>query len=142
MDSGSIVLTVVSLLIGGVIGALTSYFISRWYYRKASEDMRRELGALRQETTELRSSSSDTLRYLLSLIDYLDSAGVVEVKRNPQTGEPLAVRSVPITHPTATAKGVASHDWKVIPRKGILAGDYSAAEAILRDLRAEEHDDR
>jgi len=141
MDSGSIVLTVVSLLIGGVIGALTSYFISRWYYRKASEDMRRELGALRQETTELRSSSSDTLRYLLSLIDHLESAGVVEVNRNPRTGEPLAVRRLRTTH-SATAESVASHDWKVIPRKGIPAGDYSAAEAILRDLRAEEQDDR
>jgi hypothetical protein len=142
MDRDSIVLTVVSLLIGGVIGALTSYFISWWYYRKASEDMRRELGALRQETTELRSISSDIQRYLLSLIDHLDNAGVVEVARNPQTGEPLAVRLRRTTHPTATAKGVASHDWKVIPRKDIPAGDYSAAEDILRDLRAEEQDDR
>ena len=134
--------TIISLLVGS---AITFYF-SRKYYLKASEDLRREAEALRQETTELRRRSEELQRYVLLLIDLLDDAGVVEAKRDPRTGEILTVRLLRITH-SATAKGVATHETKVIPRKDIPAGaspvgNYSAAEDILRDLRAEEQDDR
>jgi len=150
MDWSTIVLTSASILFGGAIT-----FLASWrYYRKASEDLRREAGALRQETTEirretaeirteataLRGRSEELLRYVLVLIDLLDNAGVVEAKRNPRTGEILAARLLRTTH-SATAKGVASYDWKVIPGKGIPAGDRSVAEHILRDFRAEEQDD-
>jgi len=142
MDWSTIVLTGVSILLGGAI----TIGVSRRYYRKASDDLRREAGALRQETTELRRRSQELQRYVLVLIDLLDDAGVVEAKRDPRTGEILAVRLLRITH-SATAKGVPTHEAKVIPRKDIPegaspVGDYSAAEDILRDLRAEEQDDR
>ena len=134
--------TIVSLILGGLIALGVSW----WFYRRAAEDLRREAGALRQETTELRRRSEELQRYVLLLIDLLDDAGVVEAKRDPRTGEILAVRLLRITH-SATAKGVATHETKVIPRKDIPAGaspvgNYSAAEDILRDLRAEEQDDR
>jgi hypothetical protein len=102
--------TIVSLLVGGAI----TFFVSRGYYLKASEDLRQSAGALRQETTEIRKRSEELQRYVLLLIDLLDDAGVVEVNRNPQTGEPLTVRLIRTTH-SATSKGVATHDWKVIP---------------------------
>ena len=89
----------------------------------AAEDLRREAGALSRETTELRREteeirrrSSDLLRYIELLINLLEVAGVVDVKRNPKTGEILTVRTIPITHPTATARGMPTHDREIIPR--------------------------
>ncbi len=114
MDLGAIVLTGFSTVVGVLAGGAITFAVSRRYYRKASEDLRQEAGDLRQETTEIRKRSEELQRYVLLLIDLLDDAGVVEVNRDPQTGEPLTVRLIPITHST-TSKGVATHDWKVIP---------------------------
>jgi hypothetical protein len=113
MDLGAIVLTGFSTVVGVLAGGAITFAVSRRYYRKASEDLRQEAGDLRQETTEIRRRSEELLRYVRLLIDLLEDAGVIAVERDPRTGEPLTVRVLRITHPTATAKGVASHETRV-----------------------------
>ncbi len=70
MDWSNVLITVLSVLVGGLI---TAYF-SRRYYVKASED-------LKQETDHLK-------RYNIMLLRLLDQAGLIPVKWDEQ-GNPL-----------------------------------------------------
>ncbi|MDP9456057.1 MAG: hypothetical protein M3Q60_09755 [Actinomycetota bacterium] len=70
VDWSNVLITVLSVLVGGLI---TAYF-SRRYYVKASED-------LKQETDHLK-------RYNIMLLRLLDQAGLIPVKWDEQ-GNPL-----------------------------------------------------
>jgi hypothetical protein len=52
--------TVISIVIGSIFGFLGSLAISWWFYRKSSEDLRRE-------AEELRNASNTTLKVLQAL---------------------------------------------------------------------------
>ena len=70
-------LTVASLLIGGAISAVISWY----FYKQAGEELRREVERLRGLT--------------IKLFQILDGANVIEVKEwDPETGEPSRWRVV------------------------------------------------
>jgi hypothetical protein len=68
-----IFLAFLSILFGGAI----TFLASRYYYLKASEDLRGETEGLR--------------RYNKMLMHFLDDAGVIDVEWDPDTGEPMRV---------------------------------------------------
>ena len=65
------------ILIGGVITAL----LSRYYYQRASEDLRTEADKLRRETENVRL-------YVDALISYLEAVGQIRVTRDAE-GRPI-----------------------------------------------------
>ena len=71
----TIILSVISIAVGGLI----TFFVTRWYYERASGDLEREAGELKD--------------YTVMLINYLDEAGVIEVERDAQ-GNPVRVRVI------------------------------------------------
>jgi hypothetical protein len=62
----TIILTLISIAVGGFI----TFLVTRWYYDRASGDLEREAGELKD--------------YTVMLINYLDDAGVIEVERDAQ----------------------------------------------------------
>ncbi len=77
--------TIASALIGVSVGGIITYLLSRHYYRRATEDLRREAGKLRSETERART-------YINALISYLEAADAIRVSRDPETGDPLEVQ--------------------------------------------------
>jgi hypothetical protein len=71
----TIILTLISIAVGGFI----TFLVTRWYYNRASGDLEREAGELKD--------------YTVMLINYLDDAGVIEVERDVQ-GNPIRVRVI------------------------------------------------
>jgi hypothetical protein len=71
----TIILSLISIAVGGFI----AFFVTRWYYARAS-------GALEREANELKD-------YTVMLVNYLDDAGVIEVERDAQ-GNPIRVRVI------------------------------------------------
>ena len=71
----TITLTLISIAVGGLI----TFLVTRWYYARASGDLEREAGELKD--------------YTVMLINYLDDAGVIEVERDAQ-GDPIRVRVI------------------------------------------------
>ena len=71
----TITLTLISIAVGGLI----TFLVTRWYYARASGDLEREAGELKD--------------YTVMLINYLDDAGVIEVERDAQ-GNPIRVRVI------------------------------------------------
>ena len=71
----TIILTLISIAVGGLI----TFLVTRWYYARASGDLEREAGELKD--------------YTVMLINYLDDAGVIEVERDAQ-GNPIRVRVI------------------------------------------------
>ena len=72
-------MTIILVLISIAVGALVTFLVARWYYDRASGDLQRESGELKD--------------YTVMLINYLDDAGVVEVERDAQ-GSPVRVRFI------------------------------------------------
>jgi hypothetical protein len=100
MDWTSIVTTVLSVIIGGLI---TAYF-SRRYYVKASGDLTKEAEELKQETDKLR-------RLTIMLMRLLDQAGLIPIKWDEQ-GNPLM-----------TASGTADLRWQVEAKEENIPAD-------------------
>jgi hypothetical protein len=71
----TIILTLISIAVGGFI----TFLVTRSYYERASGDLEREAGELKD--------------YTVMLINYLDDAGVIEVERDAQ-GNPIRVRVI------------------------------------------------
>ena len=71
----TIILTLISIAVGGLI----TFLVTRWYYDRASGDLEREAGELKD--------------YTVMLVNYLDDAGVIEVERDTQ-GNPIRVRVI------------------------------------------------
>ena len=71
----TIILTLISIAVGGFV----TFLVTRWYYERASGDLEREAGELKD--------------YTVMLINYLDDAGVIEVERDAQ-GNPIRVRVI------------------------------------------------
>jgi hypothetical protein len=90
----TIILTLVSIAVGGLI----TFLVTRWYYERASGDLEREAGELKD--------------YTVMLLNYLDDAGVVKVERDAG-GNPIRVRVVKVSM-TATGTASASLQPKVI----------------------------
>ncbi len=73
------VITIVSTLISLAVGGLITFLVTRWYYDRASGDLEREAGELKD--------------YTVMLLNYLDDAGVIAVERDAQ-GSPVRVRVI------------------------------------------------
>lgn len=71
----TVLLTLISLAVGGFI----TFLVTRRYYDRASGDLEREAGELKD--------------YTVMLINYLDDAGVIAVERDAQ-GNPIRVRVI------------------------------------------------
>jgi len=71
----TIILTVISIAVGGV----TTFLLTRWYYERAS-------GELKREASELRD-------YTVTLINYFDDARMIDVERDAH-GKPVRVRVI------------------------------------------------
>jgi hypothetical protein len=72
-------MTIISVLISIAVGALITFLVARWYFDRASGDLEREAGELKD--------------YTVILLNYLDDAGVIEVERDAQ-GSPVRVRVI------------------------------------------------
>ncbi len=89
---GTILLAGISVL----IGALVTFYVSRRYYLKASEDLRQESQALKQgtealkrETERVRREAEELRQLTIRLTQILAGQGVIEVKEwDPETGGP------------------------------------------------------
>ena len=92
MDWSTVISTMVGVIAVGLINAYFSWRGSR----------------------ELRREANEIKRYTLMLIDFLDDAGVIDVKRD-EKGNAIQIRVVKVEH-NATATGVATHQTKVIRR--------------------------
>jgi hypothetical protein len=66
-------LALVGILIGGAITA----FVSRYYYQRASQDLREEADKLVRKTEDVRL-------YVDALISYLEAAGQAKVTRDAE----------------------------------------------------------
>jgi hypothetical protein len=71
----TIIVTVISIAVGGVV----TFFVTRWYYERASRDLEREASELRD--------------YTVTLINYLDDARMIDVERDAH-GKPVRVRVI------------------------------------------------
>ena len=71
--------TIFLILISIVVGGFITFLVTRSYYERASGDLEREAGELKD--------------YTVMLINYLDDAGVIEVERDAQ-GNPIRVRVI------------------------------------------------
>jgi hypothetical protein len=71
--------TIILVLISIAVGALITFLIARWYYDRATGDLEREAGELKD--------------YTVMLLNYLDDAGVIEVERDAQ-GSPVRVKVI------------------------------------------------
>jgi hypothetical protein len=71
----TIILTVISIAVGGVI----AFLVTRWYYERTSGDLEREASELRD--------------YTITLINYLDDARIIDVERDAH-GKPVRVRVI------------------------------------------------
>ena len=74
--AATVLTTFVSLFVGGMI----TWIVSRQYYRKASEDLREEASALREQTN-----------VVLRALQEHSITGNVEYNTNPDTGEPEGI---------------------------------------------------
>jgi hypothetical protein len=72
-------MTIILVLISIAVGALITLLVARRYYDRASGDLEREAGELKD--------------YTVILLNYLDDAGVIEVERDAQ-GSPVRVRVI------------------------------------------------
>jgi uncharacterized membrane protein YccC len=70
-----------------LIGALISWVASWVFYRRSSEDLRKEAKALREQTRALREQTN---RVLEALREHSIS-GEVGYETNPETGEPEGI---------------------------------------------------
>ena len=86
--------TVISTLVGVIAGGLVNAYFS-W---RGSRELRREADVIK--------------KYNLMLIDFLDDAGVIDVKQDAK-GNAIQIRVVKVDH-DARATGVATHQTKVI----------------------------
>jgi hypothetical protein len=82
------------------VGVMGGGLISTYFSWQASKELRREANEIR--------------KYNIMLIDFLDDAGVIDVKRDAE-GNPIQVRVRKVSM-GATATGVASLQTKVIRR--------------------------
>lgn len=74
-----VLLTLSSVLIGGVITGGVSWY----YYQRASNDLKDEAGALREETERLREEAAKRQDTTL-IMRGLEEAGLVEYNRDEQ----------------------------------------------------------
>jgi hypothetical protein len=71
----TIVFTFISIAVGGVV----TFLVTRWYYERASGDLEREAGELKD--------------YTVLLINYLEDASMIDVERD-EHGNPVRVRVI------------------------------------------------
>jgi hypothetical protein len=71
----TIIVSLISIAVGGFI----TFLVTRWYYDRASGDLEREAGELKD--------------YTVMLVNYLDDAGVIEVERDAHSN-PIRVRVI------------------------------------------------
>ncbi|MDP8953303.1 MAG: hypothetical protein M3N18_13925 [Actinomycetota bacterium] len=93
-------------LVSLVLGGLITLLVSRGYYRKASDDLVREAGKLREQNNLM----------LRALQEFSQSGNVVEYNADPETGEPKGLhikRTI-----GATSKSNVSLDTQVIRAGG------------------------
>jgi hypothetical protein len=90
MDWSTVISTVVGVIAGGLVNA--------YFSRRGSRELRREANEIK--------------KYNVMLIDFLDDAGVIDVKRDAK-GNATQIRVVKVEH-DARATGVATHQTKVI----------------------------
>jgi hypothetical protein len=83
-------MTIILSLIATAVGGLITFFVTRWYYERASGDLEREASELKD--------------YTIMLINYLDDAGAIEVERDAH-GNPVRVRV--IRHEITDSAGVS-----------------------------------
>ena len=96
-----------STAMGVLFGGLITLFVSHYYYRRGSEDFRREADSLRSETERLRGYLHMTLRVLQALIGGHDFT----IRYNDQ-GEPVRVAyraGIDAQSSSATQVGVGDH---------------------------------
>jgi hypothetical protein len=74
-----IVTTIIFTLIAIAVGGVVTFLVTRWYYERASGDLEREAGDLKD--------------YTVMLINYLDDARVIDVERDAH-GNPVQVRVI------------------------------------------------
>ena len=96
-----------STAVGVLFGGLITLFVSHYYYRRGSEDFRREADSLRSETERLRGYLHMTLRVLQAL-----SGGHDFIIRYNDQGEPVRVAyrvGIDAQSSSATQVGVEDH---------------------------------
>jgi hypothetical protein len=71
----TIIVSLISIAVGGFI----TFLVIRWYYARASGELEREAGELKD--------------YTVMLVNYLDDAGVIEVERDAHSN-PIRVRVI------------------------------------------------
>ena len=71
----TIIVSLISIAVGGFI----TFLVTRRYYARASGELEREVGELKD--------------YTVMLVNYLDDAGMIEVERDAQ-GNPIRVRVI------------------------------------------------
>jgi hypothetical protein len=73
------VITVIFALISIAVGGVVTFLATRWYYERATGDLEREAGELKD--------------YTVMLINYLNDASVIAVERDAH-GDPVRVRVI------------------------------------------------
>jgi len=70
-----------------IAGGLITWYFSRRYYKRASDDLNATAERLQEESDRLKRFSILMLR----AIEELGASGNVELNRDPETGEPIGL---------------------------------------------------
>jgi hypothetical protein len=95
------VTTIIVALISIAVGGGVTFLVARWYYERASGDLKREAGELKD--------------YTVMMINYLEDASVIAVERDAH-GDPVRVRVV--RHEIADSVG-ASDSIEAKPKREV-----------------------
>jgi hypothetical protein len=74
-----VITTIIFTLIAIAVGGVVTFLVTRWHYERASGDLEREAGELKD--------------YTVMLINYLDDARMIDVERDAH-GNPVQVRVI------------------------------------------------
>jgi hypothetical protein len=98
-------------LVGIIIGGAITFAASRYYYQRASDDLRKEAEQLRRKTEDaagrLARETKVVRHYINALITYLEAAGVISVVRNEE-GVPIETTIISLSGASLGVSGLAA----------------------------------
>jgi hypothetical protein len=93
-------MTIGAMILGVILGGLINWFFSKRYYKKASEELKKEAGGLKSETEKLR-------KFTKMILQGMEIANLVTITKDPQ-GDPVGFVLRINVHDTISFSGSVS----------------------------------
>jgi len=100
MGTKEICIAIGSVILGVIFGGLITWYWSKHYYKKASEELKKEAGGLKSETEKLR-------KFTKMILQGMEIANLVTITKDPQ-GDPVGFVLKINVHDTISFSGSTS----------------------------------